>query len=158
MSKEKEFHDLMENMNVYNRIMQSYFTTQRYYGIEELLLQSEAHVIESIGDHSGLSLMELGELTVRTKSSMSMMITKLAKKGLVTRTRTDEDSRRYSITLTEKGKIVYDYHEKLDAKNYKRLLGKLVTNNQIEEIDLIKANKVARGLIEAILDDIENNK
>lgn len=152
MGNEKEFHCFMEYINIYNRINQNYYNSPRYYGIDELLYQTEAHVIQSIGENPELSLMELADLTVRTKSSMSMMISKLAKKGLVSRERTDEDSRRYSITLTDKGKVVFDYHEKFDAANYADILQKMIDASGIDEADLKTANKVYKSLIKALFE------
>jgi DNA-binding MarR family transcriptional regulator len=151
MSKEKEFHALMKYIDIYHRINQNYYNSPRHYGIEEPLYQTEAHVIENIGENPGLSLMELAELTVRTKSSMSMMISKLAKKDLVKRERTNEDNRRYSITLTDKGKVVFDYHERLDAANYKEILAIMSDGSLLKESELKTANKVYKSLIKAML-------
>lgn len=151
MSKEVEFDIFMEYLNNYLRIYQNRFNTPQYYGIDDLLYQSEAHVIQKIGNKPEQSLIELAESTLRTKSSMSMMLRKLTNKGLVLRTRTDEDNRKYSITLTEKGKQVYEYHEKLDAVNYQAILSLMSKNKNVNEKNLKIASEIIQSLIESML-------
>ncbi|BES63768.1 hypothetical protein SANA_02070 [Gottschalkiaceae bacterium SANA] len=144
----QEFTSFMEYLNTHMRISQSYHSTPRYYGIEEELYISEAHVIQAIGDQPDQSLLELAAETHRTKSAMSMMIRKLEKKGLISKIRTEEDNRKIALTLTKKGLIVYNYHQALDEINYRAMFEKM---SQIEEIsckDLEIANKVLKSLIE----------
>jgi DNA-binding MarR family transcriptional regulator len=138
----------MEYLNTNMRINQSYHSTPRHYGIEEDLYISEAHVIQAIGDKPDQSLLDLAAFTHRTKSAMSMMIRKLEKKGLVSKVRLETDNRKVALTLTDKGRIVYDYHQKLDQVNYRSMLERM---NQVETIsleDLKTASKVLRALIE----------
>jgi DNA-binding MarR family transcriptional regulator len=145
---EQEFTSFMENLNTNMRINQSYHSTPRYYGIEEELYISEAHVIQAIGDCPEQGLIELADRTHRTKSAMSMMIRKLSKKGLVSKIRTEADNRKVALTLTEKGKIVYDYHQKLDAVNYRSIYKRMCQSEDISLENLRIANRVLMSLIE----------
>ena len=148
MNLEQEFAEFMENLNTNIRINQSYHSTPRYYGIDEELYISEAHVIQAIGDCPGQGLIELADRTHRTKSAMSMMIRKLSDKGLVSKIRTEADNRKVALTLTGKGKIVYNYHQKLDAVNYRSVYERMCQVETISLEDLQIVNKVLKSLIE----------
>jgi len=145
---EHEFTSFMEYLNTNMRISQSYHSTPRHYGIEEELYISEAHVIQAIGDKPDRSLLELAAETHRTKSAMSMMIRKLEKKGLVSKIRKEEDNRKVALALTEKGQIVYDYHQALDEINYRAIFEKMCRIEEISLEDLEITNKVLKSLIE----------
>lgn len=129
------FSDIMESLNTHYRIISSYQNTPRTYGTDDLLYQNDVHTIQMIGDYPGMSLNELAEKTYRTKSAMSVLIKALAKNKLVKRKRDEDDNRRYIITLTEKGQVIYDYHKRLDAENYEELL---VNMNCYEKITIEK--------------------
>jgi len=135
-------------LNTNMRISMRYHSTPHYYGIEEELYLSEAHVIQAIGDKPNQSLLELAEATHRTKSAMSMMIRKLEKKDLVSKIRTEADNRRIALALTDKGRVVYDYHQRLDQVNYKSIFEKMNENDEINLADLEVANKVLKSLVD----------
>lgn len=145
---EDEFARFMEHLNTNLRISMRYHSTPHYYGIEEELYISEAHVIQAIGDEPDQSLVELAKATHRTKSAMSMMIRKLEKKGLVSKIRTEADNRRIALTLTEKGRKVYKYHQRLDEVNYDWIFKKMNENDTISLEDLKTANKVLKSLVD----------
>lgn len=135
--EDKIFSDIMESLNTHYRIISSYHNTPRTYGTDDLLYQTDVHTIQMIGDYPGMSLNELADKTYRTKSAMSVLIKALAKNKLVKRKRDEEDNRRYIITLTEKGQVVYDYHKNFDAKNYAALLEDMNSFDKIT-IDKLK--------------------
>jgi|GEM_PF-2103150 len=145
---EDAFSEFMEHLNTNMRISMRYHSTPHYYGIEEELYLSEAHVIQAIGDKPNQSLLELAEATHRTKSAMSMMIRKLEKKDLVSKIRTEADNRRIALALTDKGRVVYDYHQRLDQVNYKSIFEKMNENDEINLADLEVANKVLKSLVD----------
>lgn len=110
--------NLIEQLNIWSRLSRSYNTTARYYGTDEMLFLSEVHTIHYIGKNEGISLNELAEITQRSKGATSLMVDSLIKKGLLIKEKDSNDIRKLKITLTEKGKIVYEHHEELDNKNY----------------------------------------
>lgn len=142
MAEEKVFAEIMESFNTYFRIIYSYQNTPRTYGTDEPLFMAEAHIIQAIGENPGLSLNELAEKTYRTKSAMSMMVKNLVRKKLVKRKRDIEDNRRYIINLTKKGKIVFDFHERLDEKNYGEILNSMREISDISLEELEKFNSI----------------
>jgi len=56
-----------------------------------------------IGENPGISQSTLGLANGRDKSSMTPVLEDLVRRGLVQRTRTDEDRRSYKLTLTAAG-------------------------------------------------------
>lgn len=138
MSEKKIFTEIMEEFNVFFRIIYSYQNVPRTYGTDDLLLMSEAHMIEMIGNNPGLNLNELAEKTHRTKSSASIMLKSLVKKKLIKRKRDIEDNRRYIINLTDKGQIIFDFHEELDDTNYREILQSINDITKVTEEDLNK--------------------
>lgn len=142
ISEEKLFEDIMDSFEVNFRIMYSYHNTSRKYGTDQFLYMSEVHVIEAIGENPGLSLNDLAAKTFRSKSAMSMVVKTLAQKKLVKRERNQEDNRRYIINLTKKGQVVFDYHARLDYKNYSEILESMKEISDISLADLKKFYKI----------------
>src|SRR5690348_15144134 len=56
-----------------------------------------------IAENPGISQTTLGQASGRDKSSMTPVLEDLVRRGLVQRTRTDEDRRSYKLTLTAAG-------------------------------------------------------
>ena len=122
MENEKVFADIMELIATLNQMLQGYNNTPRHYGTEDLLYQSEAHLIQHIGEEPELSLNALAKRTYRTKSATSMMLQKLTERNLVESKRDETDRRRCILTLTPLGQDIFDYHRKLDSTNYEIIL------------------------------------
>ena len=154
---DKLFSEVMESLYTYNRIISSYQTTPRTYGTEELLYQTDVHVMQTIEHNPGMNLNELAEKTFRTKSAMSVLIKSLVEKGLVKRKRDKDDNRRYIISLKEKGKQIHEFHEKLDAHNYRMVLSEMHKREEITIEDLRSTIKVLEALNIAMHND-ENLK
>lgn len=136
--KIKIFAEIMESLYTYERIIEKYNSTPRHYGIDEDLYMTEVHVLKIIGDNPGLSLREIADMTFRTRPAMSMLIKSLSEKDLVVRKRSPEDNRRYIITLTDKGNVVYNYHEKLDEKSYTEILDTISEEMLVSEEELVQ--------------------
>ena len=153
----KIFSDIMEALFTYTRITSSYETTPRTYGTEDFLYQTDVHVLQAIANNPGVNLNELADMTYRTKSAMSVLIKSLVEKGLVERKRDERDNRRYIITLTEKGMLVNQFHEKLDERNFKSLLECMLEKEDISIEDLKSTLKVLNALNKE-MHDIHNLK
>jgi DNA-binding MarR family transcriptional regulator len=76
-------------------------------GVKEYGLGSaQIFVLHQLGQRSPLSINELAALTATDQSSVSVVVSKLLKKGLITIGRSEEDARRSDVALTAKGKQV----------------------------------------------------
>ena len=125
MSREEVFSELMESLYEISRKIASYESVPRKYGTEDELYMVEAHTINLIGNKIQTTSTELTELTKKTKGAISQMVDKLTKKGMIIKNKNPKDNREVILELSEKGKIVYEYHKKLDSVEYEKLLTKL---------------------------------
>lgn len=112
------FNELMETIYDTSRLISSYESFPRKYGTEDELFMVEVHTLNIIGDHRQITTSEIAEITNRTKSAVSQMVDKLIKKELAVKYRNQNNYRELIIELTPKGKIVYEYHKKLDETEY----------------------------------------
>lgn len=93
---------------------------------------------------------DLADVTQRTKGSTSTMVDSLIKRGLVTKRKDAEDQRRVQLQLTEKGQLIYQYHEQLDRENYSSISDQ---SSNLSDEDLIVANKVVKQVIRKLFDN-----
>ncbi|MBG9453766.1 hypothetical protein ABE61_06625 [Lysinibacillus sphaericus] len=125
MDKEEIFYELMETIYETSRVINSYESIPRKYGTEDELYMIEVHTLNVIGDQVKTTTSEIAEIKNCTKSAVSQMVDKLIKKDLVVKYRNPDNYRELNIELTPKGKLVYDYHKKLDLEEYRNYLKNL---------------------------------
>lgn len=65
-------------------------------------------IIATLGNTAGMSYRELGERTLITKGTLTGVIERLEQKGLVARTRSEDDKRSFFVKLTGAGETVFD--------------------------------------------------
>jgi MarR family transcriptional regulator, 2-MHQ and catechol-resistance regulon repressor len=71
------------------------------------LTPSQFDVIVTLGDTKGLTCSELSSQTLVTKGTLTGVLDRLAKKGLIRRESVASDKRRTRIRLTEKGNTLF---------------------------------------------------
>lgn len=90
----------------------------RYYETDVPIYNSEIHLIGAIAQNPEIHIRGLAEKFGITSASVSEMISKMQKKGLVEKHVDKENHSRIQITLTDKGKLAdrvhRRYHEELD--------------------------------------------
>jgi DNA-binding MarR family transcriptional regulator len=105
--------------------------TKLFYETESLALKqgikclttTELHVIEAIGNQS-LSMNELSDRLGITMGTATVAINKLAKKGFITRKRSDNDRRKVFVSLSKKGDGALAYHN-----NFHKMIISSITKN-----------------------------
>lgn len=113
------FEDTYRLINKYNQKTK----IAKTYGTEDLLYSAEVHMIEVIGSHEHITTTKLAKTLGITKGAVSQITRKLLKKNLILKMPSNEKNNEIFISLTERGRIVYYYHqnmhktmiEKLDA-------------------------------------------
>lgn len=68
---------------------------------------SQFDIIATLGNTAGMSCKELGEKTLITKGTLTGVLDRLEKKGLIQRERSEEDKRHISVKLTSAGDKVF---------------------------------------------------
>jgi len=71
------------------------------------LTPSQFDVIVTLGDTEGLTCSELSSQTLVTKGTLTGVLDRLVKKGLITRESVAGDKRRTKIRLTDKGNALF---------------------------------------------------
>lgn len=125
MDKNKTVYIIMDTLYEISREISEYESIPRQYGTDDEIYMVEAHTINLIGENSGITISELANKTNRTKGAISQMVEKLINKDIVYKEKDSVDQRRVFLNLTEKGKQIFDYHKKLDEKEYSKIIKKL---------------------------------
>ena len=71
------------------------------------LTSPQFDVLATLGDTDGMTCKELGIGTLITKGTLTGILDRLEKRGLITRTKGEQDSRQIFITLTPAGDAVF---------------------------------------------------
>lgn len=99
-----------------------YDAKPRDYGTNELLYNSEIHMIQAIGSKMGETVTELSQSFGITKGGVSQTVSKLVKKGYILKEHKSEYGKEIILLLTDKGKKAFDVHEQSHSKVFDSLV------------------------------------
>lgn len=119
-------HLVMSYMNLDKKI--------RYYGTDTPISNSEIHIISAIADNPEIHIRGLAEKLGITSASVSEMISRMQKKGLVEKRIDKKNLSRLNLFLTEKGKLAHREHRK-----YHDELNRMVN----DELEGVSAEQIA---------------
>lgn len=85
----------------------------KYYGTDDLLYPAEVHIIEIIGAHDAITTTEIANTLGITKGAVSQTTNKLVAKNLIIKEVSAVKANEVYISLTEKGKTVFDFHREM---------------------------------------------
>lgn len=91
------------------------------YGTEDLLHSAEVHMIEIIGSYETITTTKLAKILGITKGAVSQITNKLWKKNLIVKIPSAEKNNEVLISLTDKGRIVYLYHQNMHKRIMERI-------------------------------------
>ena len=98
----------------------------------------QMHTIEILGASGNLRMKELAEKMGITTGSLTVLVDRLEKKGLVGRTPHEEDRRSIRVSLTDKGMKHFQEHHNLHARLTQEITGPLSPDEISSMIDLFK--------------------
>ena len=152
-----------ERFNLFLQVIESfdqgYDYTSEYdavphkYG-DEILYQSEMHLLKEVGKAEQITVTELAGIMKKTKSACSQMVHKLRKKGFLEQERNEKNLREYILTLTDRGKEIYNLHTNFEKKCLQRSCKYL---NEFSDDDLRLYIRIQNKLNEAFAKDVEDN-
>ena len=100
------------------------------------ITNNDMHVIEAIGVYAPKNMSSIARELSVTVGTLTISVNSLVKKGYVVRQRSEEDRRVVLISLSEKGKEVFEHH----AKFHKAMSDGVISELTEEELEvLIKA-------------------
>jgi DNA-binding MarR family transcriptional regulator len=107
---------------------------QELFNNHELdLTKEQMIVLKRLHSDDGLSQNELAFLTLRNKSSLTRLLSKMEKKGYISRQQSKEDKRINNVYLTQKGKETFT----LTKPVIKKIITKMEKNITITEKEQI---------------------
>ena len=109
----------------------------RNYGIDELMTPSEIHLIQAIGANPECNVRAISDILGITPGAASQQVTKLAKRGLVTKHRGVKNEKEVFLSLTPLGEKAYRHHETLHETIYQRIISRIDPLDP-EEIQTLK--------------------
>ena len=86
---------------------------------------TEHFIIEFLGEESFASMSKLSQVIHVAPTTMTSIVDRLIKRGLLERHRAQQDRRKVLISLSEKGKQFYEVHYQESLKLYSYYLNKL---------------------------------
>ena len=86
---------------------------------------TEHFIIEFLGEESFASMSRLSQVIHVAPTTMTSMVDRLIKRGLLERHRAQQDRRKVLVSLSEKGKQFYEVHYQESLKLYSYYLNKL---------------------------------
>jgi len=130
----------------------------KHYRINELpicigenveLTAREIHCLQAVGQNQGANIKNLGETLGVTKSAVSQMAGKLAKKGFVRKESSPDNNKETLVFLTTTGQEAYALHEEFHERHMRTLRKRLdeFPDPQIATTSAILA------VIETVVDD-----
>ena len=144
-------------------LMYEYDSLPHRYGAH-ILYQSEAHIIDLIGEHPEITVTELAAILKKTPSACSQIVRKLRAKGWVEQVRNTANNRQVMLRLTpagehlyltESGKQVYQAHTAFN-QSCQEATFQLLSNFSPEELE--HHLMVQRKLNEAYQDDVRRSR
>jgi len=86
------------------------------FGTGDILYRFELHTIDAIYKNPNITVSELSENLFVTKGAISQIITKLIKKGFITRVKDPISNKKIFLTLTQKGTFIAEKHIEFHKK------------------------------------------
>ena len=85
----------------------------------------EAHTIQAIGEHKGMSVTDVATHFGVTKSAASQLVAKLSNKGFLTKTTAPHSNKELQLELTDLGWKAFEAHERFHGDSMTSLVQKL---------------------------------
>jgi len=92
------------------------------YDTDVDIYRSEIHIIQLIGDHSGIYISRIAELIGITKGTVSQIVKRLETKQLVRKHADADNNTRRLLRLTDKGQTAYAAHKRLHRKQHAEMV------------------------------------
>ncbi|MEA5446116.1 MarR family transcriptional regulator [Gammaproteobacteria bacterium AB-CW1] len=106
---------------------------------------AEFDVLMTLGNTPGMTLTELGESTLLFKTTLTSVVDRLQRKGLVQRVPCEEDRRRTYARLTEKGEATFREVFPAHIVHLKERMGQIPVR---ERNRLVKALREVRSYLD----------
>lgn len=100
-------------------------------GIYKDVTANDMHVIEAIGIGSPKNMTSVAKALMVTTGTLTISVNGLVKKGFVERTRSEEDRRVVLISLTAKGKKIFEHHRQFHQEMVEAAVSQLTEEEKV---------------------------
>ena len=98
----------------YQQVGLDHYKELHDYGTGELYTSTEVHMVTRIEENPGITAVKIAEITFRTKSAVSQMLSKLETKGLIRKEKDPDNGKQQLLFVTPKGKHLSLCHKAYD--------------------------------------------
>ena len=116
MNRENASKEIIE---LFIRMVNKYNALEKIparHGTKHNLYHSERHMLDKIGDNTGMNVTEFAAATGVTKGAISQLVSKLEKKGIVRRYKKSTNDKEVFLELTKSGQEVYKKHKEVSEQ------------------------------------------
>lgn len=135
---DETFHTLNErHNNIYQFVMRynDYILSTHEYGDGILLTMIEVHTLTYIEENPGVTVTQLAKYWNKTKAALSQTVSRLAEKGLVLKTKKEDNAKNVCLYPTELGIRLSKSHKLYDTLDITKTMGELKKECSVEEIE-----------------------
>jgi DNA-binding MarR family transcriptional regulator len=122
----------------YSRLINNPAPIELYGGLNS----RETHVLVHIGKNPDVNITELAAIFTVTKGAMSKTISRLTSLNFIEKSVAEESGREIKLSLTEKGKNIFDRHE------IKTMANNLALYDRIDNLNISQLAAIAQFLEE----------
>ena len=119
-----------------------YFLQESLNKIDSNLTKEQMVVLKKLHDQDGLNQNELAFLTLRNKSSLTRLLTKMENKKYITRKQSVEDKRINRVYITQLGRGIFQKTKPVMAALIKRMEKNISENERHQIIKILKKIQV----------------
>lgn len=117
-----------EIVDLFIRMVNTYIFMEKIparHGTRHNLYHSERHMLDKIGDTTGMNITTFAAAAGVTKGAVSQLVTRLEKKGMVRRYKKSTNDKEVFLELTKSGKEIYQKHKEINEETIKPLYEEL---------------------------------
>jgi len=124
----------------------SFLENPRKYAANDSLYMREVHFVVALGSMDKPTMGEMAEALNITPGAVTQMVTRLEKKGYVTRAKAFPDKRQTTLSLTEKGKTLCSEHIAFDREEHRAVSELLHEFSDQELVKIIHYEQIMQEL------------
>lgn len=123
--------------NIYQFVMRynDYILSTHDYGEGIPLTMIEVHTLTYIEENPGVTVTQLAKYWNKTKAALSQTVSRLAEKGLVEKTKKEDNAKNVCLYPTELGIQLSKSHKLYDTLDITKTMGELRSECSVEEIE-----------------------
>lgn len=140
--KSKDINDIFENLDEkigiifrHQMLFSLYRSIPRDYDLGFFMSEVDIHTLGFIEAEPGIIAKKLAELTYRTKGTVSVIVSRLEKEGLIEQRVNPENKSERNLYITSKGQYVCKKHREYDRRITYNYMLKLLDYCTPEEIN-----------------------